>query len=84
MSNVNAPMGPAGAHYLVTPDDGNDLPNGECAALWIGGAGDVCLIDAAGLSVTFTGVPAGTYLLSRAKRVKATLTTATNIIALYP
>jgi len=53
-------------------------------ALWIGGAGDVTLIllkDS--LAVTLVGIPAGTLLPVRPKRIKATGTTATSLVALW-
>jgi hypothetical protein len=67
----------------VTPNDSTDLtviPRG----LWIGVGGDVCLLAMGDTSeVTLKNVPTGSYLPVRAKRVKATNTTATNIIAWY-
>lgn len=73
---------PATMGVSVTPDDDNDLTT-ICRALWIGGAGDVSVIlkddDSA---VTLESVPAGTMLSIRAKRVRATGTTASAIVAL--
>lgn len=67
----------------VTPDDDNDLPDGVCRALWIGGAGDVELTaEDDDTSVTIASVAAGTILQIRTKRVLAG-TTATAVIALY-
>lgn len=58
-------------------------------ALWIGGAGDVTVITAgdnsnsgAGTPVTFSAVPAGTYLNVQVRAVMATGTTATNMVGL--
>lgn len=71
---------------VVTPDDNTDLTT-TATALWVGtGGGNVAIIAADdSLSVTITGVPAGTLLPIAAKRVKATGTTvsAGNLIALY-
>lgn len=68
----------------VTPDNDNDLPDGVCRALWIGGEGDVQLTaDDDDTDVVIASVTSGTLLLIRAKRVHATSTTATNILALY-
>lgn len=73
---------PADSCSAVTPAN-SDLAN-VTRALYVGGAGDLSLIlanDSA--AVTFVGVPAGTVLPVRAKQVRSTGTTATNIVALY-
>lgn len=65
----------------VTASDGTDLVY-VSRALFVGGAGAVCVITANGETVTFTGVVAGTVLPMRVSRVKSTGTTATNIVAM--
>ncbi len=73
----------SGSAEAVTPDDGTDLPRG-CRALYVGGTGTVVLIlDKDSASVTLVGVVAGSVLPIRVKRVFATGTTATSIVALY-
>jgi hypothetical protein len=75
--------GPAFNASAVTPSDGADL-GATARALFIGVGGDVAAIlkgDAA--SVVFKNVPQGTVLAVSAKRVLATGTTATNIVALW-
>lgn len=69
----------------VTPADGSDLPRGLCKGLYIGGAGNIVVEanNANRTQVTFSGVPVGTILPIQVIRVRATSTTATNIIALY-
>lgn len=68
----------------ITPADGADLPNAALKGIWVGGAGNVRVdMVGSGTSIIFNGVPAGTLLRIRAKRVYATNTTATNMIALY-
>jgi len=71
----------------VTPSDTVKLQyNGEnarCKALFIGGAGNVSVVDENGLVTTFTGVLAGTTLPVAVDQVNATLTTATNIVAYF-
>jgi len=59
-------------------------------ALYIGGAGDVAVLmegDAAsggsGTAVTFSSVPAGTFMPISVNKVMSTNTTATNIVAIY-
>ena len=66
----------------VTPSDSTDLTF-VTRGLWVGGAGTV-VVDMAesGTSVPFVGVPAGTLLPYRVKRVRAAGTTATSIVAL--
>jgi hypothetical protein len=75
-------LSPASHAAAVTPSDSADLPTAS-KRLWVGGAGAVALVTVGGDTVTYAGVPAGTYLKVRAARVKATGTTATNIVAEY-
>lgn len=74
----------AGSLKAVTPAN-SDLPSGVTRALWIGGTGDVAIVaeNDGTTAVTIVGVPAGTLLPVRAKRVNSTNTTATAIVALY-
>lgn len=74
---------PAFDAAAVAPHDANDLAF-TARALYVGTGGDVVAIlkgDAA--SVTFKNVPAGTVLPVCARRVLATGTTASNILALW-
>lgn len=72
---------PARNAYAVTPDDNTDLPT-VSRALWVGTSGDVVAILANDSSaVTFKNVSG--FLAVAAKRIKATGTTATNVVALY-
>jgi len=75
---------PSSLYFAVTTSDTAD--SGDMAfvsrALYVGGAGDLIAVRADGVEVPFVGVPAGTLLPIRAKRVKATGTTATSIVAL--
>lgn len=65
----------------VTPSDSDALAT--TTALYIGVAGDVTVdLKDRGTSVTFKAHPVG-YLFARVKRVYATGTTATDILALY-
>lgn len=65
----------------VTPSDSTDLPI-QPRSLYIGGSGTLVVDMQGGATVTFTAVPVG-ILEIRARRVRATGTTATNILALY-
>jgi len=73
--------------FPITPDDGgaNGFPSGVTYAqrLWIGGAGNIKITTPYGDTVTYTNVPAGTYLYVEAVKVFATNTTATNIVGEY-
>ena len=51
-------------------------------AIYVGVGGDIVLITADDDTVTFTGVVTGTVLPIRVKVVKATGTTATNLVAM--
>ena len=55
---------------------------GPARARYVGGAGNVAAINENGVAVTFAAVPAGAVLPIATKRVNATGTTATNLIAL--
>ena len=77
--SVTTAVGPGRAYTLYAA---SDLPNNGCV-LYVGGAGDVELITAGGDDLIFTGVPAGSFMPVQVKRVKATSTTATGIIALW-
>jgi hypothetical protein len=51
-------------------------------AIFVGGAGNVALVDLAGNTVTITGVIAGQILPIGASKIMSTNTTATNICGL--
>jgi len=64
----------------VTPSDGSDLAN-YAKCLYVGVTGDIAVVDLSGNSITFTAVAGGVVHPIACKRVKATGTTATGIIA---
>ena len=71
--------------FSVTPDDSNDISN-VSNGIYLGGEGDLQVTlenmeDEE--SITFTGMKAGIFYHLRVKRVWATNTTATDIIAVY-
>lgn len=66
----------------VTPSNSDNLPDGV-RGLYVGGAGNAVLVDTAGNAVTFTAIPAGSFLPVQVLRVNSTNTTATGIVALY-
>jgi hypothetical protein len=76
------PINPARNAAEVTPSDADALANVP-KGLYIGGGGDIAcrLVDDAA-DVTFASIPAGTVLPIRVSHVRATGTSATNIVAL--
>lgn len=73
---------PAFDGEAVTPSDTDDLPD-VARALFVGGSGNVTLDTLQGTTLTFRGLNGGAILPVGAKRVRATGTTATYIIALF-
>ena len=66
----------------VTPSDSAAQP--ICRALYVGGAGNITgrlAFDT--VDTVFSGIPAGSVLPLQFKLIKATGTTATNMVALY-
>lgn len=83
---IKAQVGRAAA---VTPSNTTDIPvvtggtsNNGCV-LYIGGYGDVKVDTVGGDTVTFVGILGGTFFPVQVRRVYATGTTATNIVALW-
>jgi len=74
---------PANSFFAVTPSDSADLTNGECRGLYVGVSGDVAVANELGATVVFVGLAAGLVHPIRTKRVRATSTTATSIVAIY-
>ena len=72
---------PAGSAAEVTPDDAADLAV-PSRALHIGGGGDLVALMDGGQTATFKA-EAGALLPIRVRRVLATGTTATGIVALW-
>jgi hypothetical protein len=67
----------------VTPHDTNDLAGGLTKGIYIGGSGDLKVTFENGSSATFTALSAGVIHPIAAKKIQATGTTATNILAVY-
>jgi hypothetical protein len=66
----------------LTPSDTADLVRFTDAIL-VGGAGDVAAVMQNNRAVTLTGLPAGAWVPIKARRINATGTTATALVALY-
>lgn len=77
--NNSAPAISAGA---VTTSDSTNLSS-FARALYVGVGGNIAAVMPNDDVVTFSNVPTGTILPVRVKRVNATNTTATNIVALF-
>lgn len=77
---------PATSAVAVVPSDVSavtSIPNGKCRALYVGVTGNITLrTDDDDSDVLFSNVPVGVFPVN-AYWVKATGTTATNIVALY-
>lgn len=72
---------PANDAFVITPDDDNDLAT-IARAIYVGGEGDLQVTTRGGTTLTFTGLPAGTFLPLFVTRVHADETDATNLIGL--
>ena len=73
---------PAVMYEVITPNDSADLAP-YARSLRIGGTGDVTVQNVRGESVLFSNVQDGETLPCLVKRVMATGTDATNIVAYY-
>lgn len=88
MNGVNTLPFTSGA--AITPSDTVSIaapqgvdPTRKPDAIFVGGAGNVVAVFPSGLKLTFNLVPAGTILPIAPKRIDATDTTATGLLALY-
>ena len=73
--------GPFLSAVAVTPHDSNELTH-VTRALWVGTAGDLALVTQDGSAVTFANFgPA--WLPGRIRAVKATGTTANDLVAVW-
>ncbi|MGX2958055.1 spike base protein, RCAP_Rcc01079 family [Peribacillus sp. JNUCC 23] len=68
---------------LVVPNDSTDLTTTPTKGIYIGGTGDLKVTMLDGTTVTFKSISAGAIHPLSVKRVFATGTTATNILAVY-
>lgn len=80
-SFADAPSAPSCAPYTLVPHDTNELtlvPKG----IYVGSGGDVTLrgVDSVA-DVTYRNLPDASYIAVRAQYVRATGTTASNLIA---
>jgi hypothetical protein len=76
-----SPLGPFVRYFTITPHPTNLLPE-RTRSIYIGGAGNLEAIDAAGNTVVFQNLPAGFLLDIRTERVLAANTTCTNLVGM--
>jgi hypothetical protein len=74
-------VGPGDDAFVISTSDTVDLAS-VTRAIYVGVTGDVAVITKGGTTLTFTAVPAGAVIPVRVSRVKATGTTATNMVGL--
>jgi hypothetical protein len=68
----------------VTTHDTNPLARGKTGMLFVGGAGNItCRFAGESSDTLLTGVLAGALLPFQVTHIRATGTTATNMVALY-
>ena len=68
--------------FAITKSDTVDFPF-YVRGIYVGGAGDVVVVNIDGSTVRFEAVPAGTILPVKARRVNSASTTATKMVGLY-
>jgi hypothetical protein len=80
----NSILAPSEFYAAVTPSDtaGSGDLTYISRSIYVGTGGNMIAITMADVEVTFTAIPDGTILPIRAKRIKATGTTASNIVSL--
>lgn len=66
----------------ITPHDSTDIAGGVVNAIYVGGAGNLVVVDQTNVAYTLTGVLVGQVYPVVARRVNATGTTATNLVGL--
>ena len=83
-SNLIVRQGTTGV--IVTPSDAVDIVGASAntpATLFVGTAGDIEVITLGGSTLLLKNIPAGSFLPIQVSRVKASLTTASDIVALF-
>jgi hypothetical protein len=77
---VNNSTLPPEKHATVTPSDTVDFDH-VAREIYVGGAGNIALVTEDDTAVTYSSVPAGSFICGVFKRVNNTGTTAANIVA---
>ena len=79
-THADAPGTPSRAPYAIVPDDDTPLPLVP-KGIYVGGGGDVTLRGVGGTAdVTYRNLPDASYIAVRASHVRATGTTATDLV----
>jgi hypothetical protein len=73
---LNPELVPSG-FAAITP---SDTANVALVGIYVGGTGNVAVVDSNGVTTTFTACPVGFVLNGLISKVKATGTTATNLV----
>ena len=73
---------PARNGFAITPHDSNELTH-VTRGIYVGGTGNMVVLTMNDESVTLVGLPAGSLIPIRAKRVDSTSTTATSMVGLW-
>lgn len=73
---------PAKQFAAITPHDSANLA-ADTRGIYVGTGGNIAVVGMDGSVVTFANVPAGTVLPVIARRVNATNTSASNLVALW-
>jgi len=66
----------------VVPHDSTNMTAG-CRAIYVGGTGDITVVNSDNTTAVFKAVPVGTTLPISPKRSNATGTTATLMVAIF-
>jgi hypothetical protein len=74
--------GPANNADEIVGDDNTDLAFAT-RQIYVGTGGDINMTTLGGQDVVFKNVPTGSMIAVRVKRLKATLTTASNIVGMW-
>jgi hypothetical protein len=71
------------SYAAITPNDTlASYVGGPFDAIYVGGAGNIVVVDNDGRNVTFSGATAGSIIPIAGSSVRSTSTTATNLVAL--
>lgn len=80
--SIDSPMTPAENCFVIAPSDTAELPQAT-KAIYIGEGGDVTLVPVRGKNpVTFRNLPSGAILDVRVRSIRATGTTARELVGL--
>lgn len=70
-------------YKAITPNDSTPLTDGYTDGVYVGGTGDLAVVDGSGATVVFANLAAGVVHPIRTRVIKSTGTSATGIIGLW-